>query len=138
MSNKEIAKVLEELAANEQAKAILKEYEKPDATDEDRIKAYVEVAEKCGYSLTADDLRAYAEEMANDVKASTDKAADAVKEVSDDEMEAVAGGYYLQKCNWANLQCKDTYEDKENCWVTDGCDYVFEIYPYYSCKKTPN
>ena len=128
MSNKEIAKVLEELAANEQAKAILKEYEKPDATDEDRIKAYVEVAEKCGYSLTADDLRAYAEEMANDVKASTDKAADTVKEISDDEMEAVAG-------DGEHGTCRDTFKNKENCWFLDGCDWVYGRYEYYECKR---
>ena len=129
MSNKEIAKVLEELVANEQAIAMLKEYEKPDATEDDRIKAYVEVAKKCGYSLTAEEFRSYAEETAKAVKASTDKAANTVKEVSDDELAAVAGG----KASWE--KCKDTYKDQENCWINDGCDFAFHIYDWYGCKR---
>ena len=93
---------------------------------EGRIRAYEKVANELGYDLSDTDLDAYIADHDKYLQARADAAAEKISEIPEDELVEVAGG-------GDHPDCKDTYKDKENCWVNDGCDIINNHYPDYDC-----
>ena len=92
------------------------------------VSRLVEIAAEYGYELKEADILQALQAAEARRKADTEAAAAQVERLTDDEVAKAAGGG--QKAN-----CKDTYMDRENCWITDGCDQVSEIYPDYKCHN---
>lgn len=108
-----VQKFFEEIIRSEQAKELLSTMQKPE-NEEQVLDCYVQIAQKLGCTLTAEDIRAY---MASKQPCG---------ELDDEELAQVAGGK-------GNKYCHYSYLDRENCWLTDGCDILFKGYDYYKC-----
>ena len=109
-------KFFEEIVKTEEAKALFAAIEAPE-TEEARIAAYVEIAAKLGVQLDADEICAYLKSVDPDSSA----------ELDDEELSQLVGG-------GENAQCSSTYQHKENCWWSDGCDRVNNSYDGYLCS----
>ena len=106
----------------------LKGRERPENAEEE-AKVYAEIAQKLGLDLTAEDIGEYIRQSEQACKDRTDKAADMIQMLPDDDLDKVAGG------SKGNPACKETYMDYENCWYSDGCDNIFQIYDEYICHR---
>ena len=106
----------EEIAKTEEAKALFKAAEKPES-EEARIAAYIEIAKKFGIELTAEGISAY---IATVTKADSD-------ELDDEELSQLAGGV-VEKCF-------STFQNRENCILSDACDNFYIEYVTYYCDK---
>ena len=124
MKDEEIRKFIDQVSNDLEAREHLKGYDA--STDE--IKAYAEVAAKLGYDITEGDLREYFDSIVKLQKERTEKSAAQIKKLSDDALEWVAGGK-------DQLNCKDTFEQRENCVWNDGCDIVINDYYNYFCSR---
>ena len=113
-------KFFEEIVMTEEAKALFAAAEAP-KSEEDRVCAYIDIASKLGIALTVEGIAAYFQAVANQEPAEG--------ELDDQELQQLVGG-------GANAACQDTYLHRENCWLTDGCDKVFEIYEGYTCHQS--
>lgn len=111
-------KFFEEAIKTEEAKELLNSYEKP-KTEEETYKIYSEVAGKLGIELSVEEIRAYLEEK------------NATEELDDEELSKLSGG-------GDHPDCKDTYQNRENCWWDDACDLVLKKYDDYECKTDFN
>ena len=115
----------EELIKTDEAKTIVEAMDKPE-TEEERISAYIEIANKLGMELTAEEIMEYyASSCVSDAQ-----------EIDDEELGQLVGGA-------DNAACDSTYMHKENCWWNDGCDRTNNHYSDYMCKsqsrgKTPD
>lgn len=126
MANSKVAAFLDAVKANEKAKEFLAG--KQPQNEEEKIEAYVALAKDLGYELTAADFSAFIAEAEQDRKAGTAAAAAEVEVLPDDDLGTVAGGAK------GHSKCQDTYQNKENCWYTDGCDNFFVYYDEYLCS----
>ena len=124
--SKDKKEIYKDMMSDEKVRNSLMSESKPESLD-DLANVVGGVALANGYPLSKDDLLA----IFKDMKASTDEAAKKVEKLSAEDLAAVAGGG-----NAANYVCSDTYKDKENCWFNDGCDYTYNWYPYYICKRS--
>ncbi len=120
---------LDELVSNPKAAELLKGKGEP-KSEEEKIKAILEVGKELGYALTADELTAALKEKGEALKARTDAQASEVEKLDDDDLAQASGG----KKEHSN--CKDTFRDRENCWLKDGCDIVNIRYDDYVCHYT--
>jgi hypothetical protein len=120
----------EKLGTDNKAKELFKGKAEP-KTGEELVEAYLDAAKQLGYDLTSEDIVAYIKEKQEKVQSGTDSAAKAVQALPDDALDSVAGG-------GDHTECNDTFRDKENCWATDGCDYVFTHYDEYVCNRNYN
>ena len=127
MAYKEVKAFLEALIANPEAQKLLSAMPEPE-TDEDRFRAWAEIAKELGYTVSEADLKACFAEREKALRESAEAAESTIVELSEEEMDRVAGG-------GAHADCKDTFLDKENCWASDGCDTVFHGYSTYICKS---
>ena len=93
---------------------------------EESVRKLAGLAKEFGYALSEEDIHAAASIAEKQRKAMTKKTMEEVERLSDDDLDRVAGG-------GDKPSCKDTYQDKENCWSTDGCDQTYNIYPGYKC-----
>lgn len=118
----------EKLGTDAKAKEFFKGKAQPETADE-LVATYLDAAKQLGYDITEEDIIAYLKEKADEVKTGTDKAAKAVQALPDDALQNVAGG------SGDHSNCKDTFQDKENCWATDGCDFTWNSYDDYVCKR---
>lgn len=48
-----------------------------------------------------------------------------------DQLDVVTGGTVMP-----TEMCKHSYQDRENCWSQDGCDYANNKYDGYPCKNS--
>ena len=126
MFTESAGKFMEALKNDPKAKELLKGMSKP-KTKEEIIAAYIDLAGKLGITLSEEDAESFVAEE-KDVASRSEIAAKAIQALPDDELENVAGG------KGDNPECKDTYEDRENCWITDGCDILIIGYEDYSCS----
>lgn len=109
-------KFFDKIAKTEEAKALFAAAGQPE-TDDECIAAYIEIADKLGVTLTAEEIKAYLELVVED----------AFGELDDEELSQLVGG-------GENAGCESTYQDRENCWWSDGCDRVWNDYNGYLCS----
>ena len=98
MQNEKMIVFLKELSTNEKARELLTV--KKNAT-EDEKKAILETAKELGYDLTAEDFKAFAEELA---QAKKTEAPESGRELSDDEIEEISGGENLVEMLVENIK----------------------------------
>ena len=110
-------KFFEETLATEEAKKLIATQERKQ-TLEEIVSAYVDIAAQLGVNIMAEEIEAYFEEKLNKATASG--------ELDDDELSSLYGG--------ASNGCYVSYVDRENCWLTDGCDYINNNYDNYNCS----
>ena len=111
-------KFFEEVAKAEEAKALFAAAEAP-KDEKERILAYIEIANKLGIALTAEGIAAYLLAAANQEPAES--------ELDDEELQQLVGG-------GDHRMCETTYQHGENCWVSDGCDMLFNDFGGYDCS----
>ena len=107
-------KFFEEVIKTEEAKALFDATENP-GTEEARIAAYVDIANKLGIGLTVEEVKEY---LATSIEESA-------SEIDDTELSHLVGGKEI---------CAESYKDRENCWRNDACDNKSNIYADYSCS----
>ena len=125
MKHHEVRTFLNALRINSKAKEMIQNMPEP-KTAEERIAAYAKIAEELGFDISQDDLREYVAHKEQKQKETTEAAAAEIESLTPEEMEEVSGG-------GDHSECKDTYKDKENCWVNDGCDIINNHYSDYQC-----
>jgi len=125
MEHHEVKAFLNSLRINSKAKEMISSMPEPKDT-EGRIAAYAKIAKELGFEVTEDDLREFAAAKEKKLQEKSDAAAAEIEELSPEELGEVAGG-------GDHSDCKDTYKDKENCWVNDGCDIINNHYSDYQC-----
>ena len=106
-------KFFEEIIKTDDAKALFAAAKQPE-TNEERIAAYLEIAKKLDFDLTAEGILAYFKAAAEAVSG----------EVDDEELAQLVGG---------SEPCSSTYKHKESCWFNDGCDIAINSYDHYYC-----
>ena len=129
MSLEKIPDIMKALSADPKAQELLANAPQPDDQDGE-IRVYAEIARQLGYDITEAELKAFMEKTAASVAARTEEAAADIQELPDEVLDQVAGGGDAR-----HLNCKYSFEDKENCWFKDGCDNVFQLYDDYVCKN---
>ena len=115
---------------DEKIQAFMKDYTLPEGMEKED--ALVEIARRFGYEITKEELLQASEARCKAIEAAGQAAKEAVEELSIDQLDMVAGGKKY------NDDCNDTYKDKENCWLTDGCDVSYIGYSDYRCKRLYN
>ena len=126
MSKEEVKKVFEALRADPKTKELIGACEAPE-TPEEVMEIYAQVAKKLGFDVTSEELGSYIKELEEGRKARTREDVREIQNLDDEELDQVAGG------SKEHNSCEDTYRDKENCWYTDGCDNIWNIYDDYVC-----
>ena len=126
MSKEEIRKILEALKTDPGAKELIAGQGMP-SDREALISIYAEAAKKLGFEITPEEFRSYVKEQEEARIVKTGESASAIQQLDDEALDQVAGGKKEKD------GCKDTYRDRENCWVTDACDIVLEWYDDYEC-----
>ena len=126
MAAENVKKILEALQSDPRAQELIKAVERPEDIDGE-LRIYAEVASELGYDITSEELKDYMEKAAALTTQKTETAASQIEELPDEVLDKVAGG------KKDHDTCKDTYKDKENCWVNDGCDNIFNKYDDYVC-----
>ena len=127
MEKNEIAKVLDKIRSNPDVMKELRE-QKTAETPEEIAAVWAKVAAGLGHSVSAEEISAYILEAEGEMKRKAQAAKDGIENLSEQELAEVAGGK-------GHSDCRDTFKDRENCWVVDGCDNVAVVYPDYKCHK---
>lgn len=125
MATENVKAFLDSLKEKEELQRDIKKNMEGKGPDE-VIKSYSELAKRLGQDVSEADLAAFFKEKAEALKARTDAAIEKVEELSLDDLQAVAGGMHDK--------CANTYTDRENCYLLDGCDQVIFPYDYYKCQ----
>jgi len=125
MEKKMVQTILEEIRKNPKATDFLKGKE-PARTPEEAGTLWASAAAELGHSITAEDIEEYIRIAEAELKQKAQAAGDEIKSLSEDELKEVAGGK-------SHSDCKDTYKDRENCWINDGCDIINNHYSDYKC-----
>ena len=121
MTKKEIAEALEELRKQPEICEKMKQ-----ETPEDVPAFWAKVLAEKGCNVSSEEIASYIQEAEEERRKKTQENAGKIEEVSDQELEKVAGGK-------DHPECKDTFKDRENCWVNDACDAVYNEYDKYYC-----
>ena len=136
MSKEAALQFLNTLGANEKAKELLLQREKP-ASEEEKIKTYAEIAAVLGESITAEDFREAFRDVQEKVQKKAEDTAAYIRALEDDDVENVAGGYYYQTTEKGSLKIIRVYDEcskdftDTNCWWDDACDYY--VVAYFQC-----
>ena len=136
MSKEAALQFLNTLGANEKAKELLLQREKP-GSEEEKIKAYAEIAAVLGESITAEDFREAFRDVQEKVQKKAEDTAAYIRALEDDDVENVAGGYYYQTTEKGSLKIIRVYDEcskdftDTNCWWDDACDYF--VVAYFQC-----
>ena len=125
MEHHDVKAFLNSLRINSKAKAMISQIPEPKNTDE-WAAAYAKIAGELGFEVTEDDLKEFVAIKEKKLQEQANASAAEIEELSADELGEVAGG-------GDHSDCKDTYKDKENCWVNDGCDIINNHYSDYQC-----
>ena len=127
MAKEQIKAFLEKLNADPAARSLLEGKEQP-KSEEEKIRKYAEAAAALGFQVTAAEMAEYFMEALTARLEKTDAQAEVIRQLDDNEIEKVSGGKKDKSA------CRDTYQDKENCWYNDGCDQNWQYYPDYLCN----
>lgn len=136
MSKEAALQFLNTLGANEKAKELLLQREKP-ASEEEKIKAYAEIAAVLGEPITAEDFREAFRDVQEKVQKQAEDTAAYIRALEDDDVENVAGGYYYQTNEKGSLKIIRVYDEcskdftDTNCWWDDACDNF--VVAYFQC-----
>lgn len=122
-----LKKFFETLRTNPKAAELLKGKDKPKSSDE-LVKVYAEIAKELGFDLSEDDLKKGIKALEEEQNVKTGQAKESAQELDESELEKVAGGRDADDCIYS-------FQDKENCWIQDGCDLLQVTYPHYICKR---
>ena len=125
----QVRRFLETLRDDPKAREILSNGKTKPDSNEEIVAAYVEVAKKLGYDLTAKQIVEGIREKFKEQAAITAQAENAVKELDPEELDKVAGGK-------GNEDCMVSFNNYENCWWEDGCDRVTNSYHGYLCSTS--
>ena len=124
---------LKELQHNPEAKNLTANIKIPE-NEAEAVRAYVALAEKLGYNLTAEEIQAGAKTLAEEQRRKTKQAVSDVEKapLSEEALETVAGG---DKGDYYGNTCASSYTEGEWCWFSDSCsmlinDMSFEPSPY--------
>lgn len=120
---------LRALRTDPKAKELLSDRLVPES-DAEASEVYAEIAGKLGYALTAEQIAAEAESMAQELLAASAEAEDDAKELDPQALELVAGGDDDCK-NHQHYSCSSTFEDGEWCWFSDACEAIINKYAGY-------
>ena len=113
----EVKKFLESLK-NRALASELFPTEKP-KNETEALDAYVKAAEKLGFSITAEELKAEIEENA---AATAKETEDQIRKIPAEELDKVAGGGSDRQ------PCEVTYIEGEWCYWPDSCTYLINKY----------
>ena len=125
MKREELKSFLDALRADPKAEELIRNIPEPE-NSEGRIQAYAKIAKELGYDVSENDLTEYIAAKEKLLQEKTAAAAEAMQELASEELSQVAGGK-------DHSNCKDTFKDKENCWVNDACDIINHHYKGYQC-----
>lgn len=120
MASEKIKAFLAGLGTDPRAKELMRRTAQADS-EEEMIKACIEIGKGFGIDLTPEELRDYLRETAEAQRKRTEDRAEAIRLLEDSELDSVAGGK-------DHSNCKDTFKHEENCWFNDGCDVSFNKY----------
>lgn len=98
-------------------------------TAEEMVAAFSDLTKKLGYNVNGEELIETFRAAEEQRRKQTEEAAAQIERLSDDEVAQAAGGAKPKE------NCKDTYLDRENCTLTDGCDKSFNDYGDYLCDS---
>lgn len=112
---------------NEEIRKYMESYVLPEGVAKED--ALVEVAAHFGFELTKEELEEAARLRQEELKAAASDAEAAISELSLDQLDQVAGG-------GDRPDCSSSYENKENCWFSDGCDHIVNHYSEYECHHS--
>ena len=126
MNSGNAKKFLEECLHNDTARQMVKNAPKPE-TPEEQMAVYLNIAKTLGYKITPEELSQAVGERKQEVKAKNDAVVSQVQELDLEDLDDVAGGYYIFKdvCSSTFNTCEDGMDD---CWFDDRCDYVLNKY----------
>ena len=137
MVSDQINQFIEQIKSDPDAQELLKKYPKG-SSREDEIKAYTEIAGQLGYTFSEAELKEAVDEKRKLRMEKTEETASQIQELSDEVLDQVAGGK-------DHKECKNTYKDREDCWKSDSCDWIVNLYDgsicawyYYICSKGPD
>jgi len=125
MNHEKVIEFLKALKEHESAEEMIRKYPEPE-TAEDRIRIYAQIAGEMGHDVSEEDLKEYVAAKEKHLREKAEAASEEIQELPADDLSSVAGGK-------GHSNCKDTYKDKENCWVNDACDIVNHHYKGYQC-----
>ena len=128
MAERDVRAFINAITKDPRAQEILKDIPQPE-DQEAEIKVYADISAQLGYDITEEDLKAYLEKTSEIIVGRTEEATADIQELPDDVLDKVAGG----KKDHDN--CKDTFKDRENCWINDGCDNFYNNYDNYVCHR---
>jgi len=137
MASDQINKFIEQIKSDPEVQELLKNC--PKSNDrEDEIKVYMDLAAQLGYTFTEAELKEAVDEKRNLRMEKTEEAAAGIRELPDEVLDQVAGGK-------DHNECKNTYKDREDCWRSDSCDWIVNLYDnsicawYFNiCSKGPD
>lgn len=134
----QIKKFVEALRTSPKAKELLGA--KDPETKEEALSRYVSAAKALGFSLTAEEIDAGLNKLAEEQKEKTAAAEQTIKGLSAEELAMAAGGNddFAPAVEKGNEKCKATYNAKENCGRIDRCNSLFLSYDDEYCKATYN
>ena len=127
------------LHTDPEARRLLDEKSQPTTMDE-AYELYAEVAEKLGFSLTAQQIAEAAAALAQEQKGATAQAEEAMRELDPAELAAVAGAKDCeldfmpggQECKQTMVySCSSTFDYGEWCWFDDACESIISVYAGY-------
>ena len=105
------------------------------SADKDGIASFLaEAAKRLGIDVTEEDILETIAEKERNQKNKTEESIADVEKIPDDGLDHVAGG--AGGCEWLSYWCSDTYQDRENCLLDDGCDKSINHYARYKCHNT--
>ena len=126
MNRESIAELLEKLRTDPETVRQIRARVFPAARNE-LAQAYADAARAAGAEVTKEEILSFISETESQVGARSDAATASVRELPEEELSRVAGG-------GDHPECYDTFKDKENCWIKDGCDHIYQDYKKYVCK----
>ena len=121
MTKKEIAEALEEVRNQPETGEKVKQEPPQDVSE-----FWAKILTGKGYNVSSEEIASFIREAEEERRKKT---AGKIEELSDQELEEVAGGK-------GHTNCKFSFENYENCWAEDGCDYAFIWYEGYLCKSS--
>ena len=125
MTKKDLAEALEEIRKQPEIAERMKQESVNSPQDVPAFWAEV-LAEK-GYNVSSEEIAAFIQEAEGERRKKTQEHAGKIELLSDQDLEEVAGG-------GDHPECESSYKDKENCWLSDACDYYINFYSGYICE----
>ena len=134
MAPEKVKELVKAVGCEPQARETLQNLIK--SADKDGIVSFfAEAAKRLGIDVTEEDILETVTKEERNQKSRTEESIAGIEKMPDDGLDQVAGGGPI--CSYAHDEmCRDTYQDRENCWMHDGCDKNIDYYDLYKCHYT--